>query len=52
VPFAIAEGYTRAAVAAGDSATLLTLPGAGHFELIDPESAEWPPVFAAVLNMV
>jgi acetyl esterase/lipase len=52
VPFEIAEGYARAAVAAGDPATLLALPGAGHFELIDPESVVWPSVFAAVLNMV
>jgi hypothetical protein len=52
VPFAIAEAYARAAVAAGDPATLLALPGAGHFELIDPDADEWPSIRAAVLNLV
>lgn len=29
------------AVAAGDDAELLPLPGAGHFELVDPVAPEW-----------
>lgn len=41
VPFAISERYVAAACAAGDAATLLALPGAHHFELIDPASPEW-----------
>jgi len=52
VPLQISERYERAAVAAGDPATLLTLPGAGHFELVDPESREWPAVLEAVLLLV
>lgn len=29
------------ALAAGDAVELLSLPGAGHFELIDPQASEW-----------
>ena len=36
VPFELSEGYVEAARAAGDEATLLALPGTGHFEVIDP----------------
>jgi acetyl esterase/lipase len=52
VPLEISERYERAAVAAGDPATLLTLPGAGHFELVDPTSNEWPTVLDAVLPLL
>ncbi|MBA2276346.1 MAG: alpha/beta hydrolase [Chloroflexia bacterium] len=51
VPYAIAEAYHAAAVAAGDDATLLPLPDAGHFELIDPASREWPAILAAMLEL-
>jgi hypothetical protein len=30
-----------AGCAAGDDVELLPLPGAGHFELVDPLAAEW-----------
>ena len=36
MPFELSEGYVEAARAAGDEATLLALPGTGHFEVIDP----------------
>lgn len=42
VPHEIGEAYAEAASAAGDPVELLTLPGADHFELIDPRSSEWP----------
>ncbi len=48
VPLEISERYVRRADAKGDSATLLTLPDVGHFELIDPASSVWP----TVLNVV
>ena len=48
VPFELSEGYVEAARAAGDEATLLALPGTGHFELIDPLSREWPAILAAI----
>ncbi len=52
VPYAISRDYAAAARAAGDDAELITLPGTGHFELIDPRSAEWPQVEAAVLRLL
>jgi acetyl esterase/lipase len=48
VPFELSEMYVEAASAAGDEATLLALPGTGHFEVIDPLSQEWPALLAAV----
>jgi hypothetical protein len=42
----------EAARAAGDNATLLPLPGAGHFELIDPLAAEWPVILSAVTALL
>jgi acetyl esterase/lipase len=51
VPYVISRDYAEAACAAGDPVELVTLPGAGHFELIDPRSAEWPLVERAVLSL-
>jgi hypothetical protein len=33
---------------AGDDALMEELPGCGHFEVIDPRSAAWPTVLAAI----
>lgn len=52
VPIALSESYESAARAAGDDATLIPLPGAHHFELIDPGSREWPAVEGAVLALL
>jgi acetyl esterase/lipase len=41
VPFAISRDYADAARAAGDPVELITLPGAGHFEIVDPRTDEW-----------
>ena len=41
VAIEIAESYAAAASAAGDQCELRVLPGAGHFEHIDPSTAEW-----------
>lgn len=49
VPFEISETYHAAALAAGDASHLLLLPGAGHFEVIDPRSREWSQVQEAIL---
>ena len=35
------ETMARDALAAGDDVELLALPGAGHFELVDPVAPEW-----------
>ncbi len=48
VPLEMSERYVRRAAAKGDSATLLTLPDVGHFELIDPISTVWPTVLSIV----
>lgn len=48
VPIEISERYHQAALAAGDDVTLRTLSGTGHFEPIDPDSAVWPEVLAAI----
>lgn len=50
VPYLMSLDYARWARAAGArpaAATVVLLPGAGHFELIDPLSAEWPQVVDA-----
>ncbi len=52
VPYDMSRGYAAAARAAGDDAVLITLPGAGHFEPIDPRSSEWPRVRDAVLSLL
>lgn len=52
VPVAISERYEAAARAKGDDVELIRLPQAGHFELIDPRTAEYKIVEAAVLNLL
>jgi acetyl esterase/lipase len=41
VPVQMSRSYAEAA---GDEATLVTLPGVGHFEHLDPSSAAWQAV--------
>jgi hypothetical protein len=45
----MSETYHAAALAAGDTSHLLLLPGAGHFEVIDPRSREWSQVRQTIL---
>jgi acetyl esterase/lipase len=47
VPCGMSSGYLAQARAAGDDAVLEELPGAGHFDVIDPLSPWWPRVLAA-----
>jgi acetyl esterase/lipase len=50
VPYLMSLDYARWARAAGAraaEATCVLLPGAGHFEVIDPLSREWPQVVEA-----
>ncbi|MGA2135984.1 MAG: alpha/beta hydrolase [Bryobacteraceae bacterium] len=51
VPIEISRRFERAAVAAGDQAVLTELPGAGHFDLIDPRTPAWTQVAATVLDL-
>lgn len=52
VPYEISKSYIERAKALGDDATLITLKGAGHFEVINPQSNEWPVVQETVLGLV
>jgi acetyl esterase/lipase len=52
VPPRFGEAYAAKARAAGDSAPSIVIPGAGHFELIDPRSAAWPQVVAVLETML
>jgi acetyl esterase/lipase len=47
VPSGMSRDYLAQACAAGDDAELDELPGAGHFDVIDPLSPWWPRVQAA-----
>ena len=48
VPFELSQAYEKAATRAGDSVELVTLKGAGHFEVVDPKQPEWEDVLGAV----
>lgn len=52
VPLELSQRYCEAASAAGDEVELVTLPGTGHFELIDPLTDAWPVVLGAVAKVV
>jgi pimeloyl-ACP methyl ester carboxylesterase len=52
VPVEQAASYAAAARRAGDQVDVREVPGAGHFELIAPESAAWPTVRDAVLELI
>jgi acetyl esterase/lipase len=49
VPARYSTEYAAAATAAGGVARAVLLPGAGHFDVIDPLSAAWPAVQAEFL---
>ena len=48
VPYALSRDYAAQAQAAGDDVELVTLPGVGHFEIVDPRAPEWQAVVQAV----
>jgi acetyl esterase/lipase len=50
VPYEISQFYAERAKSLGDDATLVTLKGAGHFEVIDPGSKEYAQVRDAILG--
>ena len=52
VPARFGQDYAAAAAAKGDRAAHVELTGAGHFELIDPTSAIWPRIAAAVADLL
>lgn len=52
VPPRFGEDYAAAAAASGDPARSVVLPGAGHFEVIDPTSAVWPRITDAFAGLL
>jgi acetyl esterase/lipase len=52
VPYWLAPAFVDAACEAGDEAELVTLDGAGHFDMIDPQSKHWPRLVDAVRTLV
>ncbi|GMU00454.1 alpha/beta hydrolase [Corallococcus caeni] len=51
VPLKVSEGFHARGVQQKDPVHLVPLKGAGHFELIDPRSKEWPRVVQAVRTL-
>jgi acetyl esterase/lipase len=52
VPIEQARSYEAAARAAGDAVNVEVVASAGHFELVNPASAAWPVVRAAVRELL
>ena len=52
VPYEIATRYFEAAQSRGDRVSLLSLPGAGHFECVDPNTREWSTVKEAIARAI
>jgi acetyl esterase/lipase len=50
VDSAFGRNYAKLAQNAGDKAKTLDIPGAGHFELIDPQSGAWGQIKRALFN--
>jgi pimeloyl-ACP methyl ester carboxylesterase len=48
VPPTFGHEYAATAASAGDAAREITIPGAGHFELIDPQSSAFAQVRSAI----
>jgi acetyl esterase/lipase len=51
-PISVFETYTQAAKEAGDPARLVSIPEAGHFEIVSPFSAAWPAVEGEILTLL
>jgi pimeloyl-ACP methyl ester carboxylesterase len=51
VPVELGREYEAAAKKIGGDVELTVIEGAGHFELIAPQSSAWPAVKAAVLSL-
>ncbi|MEU8580984.1 alpha/beta hydrolase family protein [Streptomyces abikoensis] len=51
IPVAMSRTFTARARRLGDPVSLVELPGVEHFALIDPRSAAWPEVLAALAGL-
>jgi hypothetical protein len=52
VPRPFLESFVGAAVRAGDSARLIVIPRAGHFEIASPRASAWPQVQAVIRSLL
>ncbi len=52
VPSAFGQAYGAMATRAGDPVEVIDMPGAGHFELIDPTSPAWPRIKAEIARLL
>lgn len=52
VPYELSERFVEASVQKGDRARLITLDGAGHFEVIDPRTRQWAVVEQAIAELL
>jgi acetyl esterase/lipase len=52
VPASISADYYARATGLGDPVQLISLPGTGHFEVINPLSREWPQVVEAIASLL
>jgi len=52
VPYDISRDYHARAVALGDDARLVPLPGADHFDPVNPHSPAWRRVMKALLSLL
>lgn len=52
VPPRLAELWSRAARGHGEMVEVVTIAGANHFDVVDPESRAWPRVRSAILHAV
>lgn len=52
VPASISTDYHARATALGDPVQLVSLPGAGHFEVINPLARDWPQVVEAIASLI
>jgi acetyl esterase/lipase len=52
IPPALPGRWAEMARRQGDGVTVKMLPGAGHFDVVDPQSVAWPAVQAAVRAML
>lgn len=51
VPIELSERYQHAATATGGRSTLLALPRADHFDVVDPKSPTWPAIEDAIVRL-
>jgi len=52
VPVEMSRDYVREKKKKKEDVTLLEIPNAGHFDLIDPDSKAWPSVRKGILDLV